>query len=144
MMLTRWEPRGLGTLRTEMDRLFDHFVGNEPRPRDDWFRPALEVAEDVDSLTVKVELPGVDKEKIDVKIDGPQLTISGSKEEKRDEGDKSYHVYEARYGSFQRTLHLPETIDTAKSEADYTDGVLTITFAKKEESKPRKLEIKLK
>ena len=153
MVLARWEPFRLRKLGSEMDRLFGHFLGHEgqPRARDGWFRPAIEVVEDAESLTVRAEIPGVERDELDVKIDGRLLTISGTKEEKReqkadeaDEKERTYHIYEARYGSFQRSLELPEHIDTEKVDAEFADGVLTVRLSKKEEAKPRQLTIDVK
>ena len=146
-MLARWEPFNLGSFRREMDRLFDHFLG-QPREGevDSWFRPAIEVSEDADKLVVKAEVPGVEKEKISVKLDGRVLTISGRKEEEREESDKekTYHIYERRYGSFQRAIELPDYVDTDNPEAEYTNGVLTVTLPKKEEAKPKQLKVNVK
>ena len=145
-MLARWEPFRVGNFRGEMDRLFDHFLAHHRHEGDGWFRPAIEVSEDESGLVVKAEVPGVEKDKLDVKVDGRILTISGTKEEKREESDKerTYHIYESRYGSFQRSLELPEYIDTGEPEADYSDGVLTVTLAKKEEAKPKQLTVNVK
>ena len=146
-MLARWEPLNLGSFRREMDRLFDHFLG-QPREGevDSWFRPAIEVSADADKLVVKAEVPGVEKEKISVKLDGRVLTISGRKEEEREESDKekTYHIYERRYGSFQRAIELPDYVDTDNPEAEYTNGVLTVTLPKKEEAKPKQLKVNVK
>jgi len=154
-MLARLEPFRTGNFRREMDRLFGHFLGNPHHHHDDGsYRPALEVSEDETALTVRVELPGVAKDALDVKVDGRLLTISGTKAERREENkegedgdegvERTYHIVESRYGSFSRTLELPEHIDTLNSEADYADGVLSIVFQKKEEAKPRQLEIHVK
>ena len=153
-MLARWEPFGLGSVRREMDRLLDHFAGHPHRHAGEgWFRPALEVSEDEGRLTVRAEVPGVEKDKLDVKIDGRLLTISGSKEAKREEKKEAekgedgngvtYHIVEARYGSFSRTIELPEYVDPELSEADYAEGVLSVTFPKKEAAKPKQLEIQV-
>ena len=142
-MLARWEPFRLGRFDHGMDRLFDHFLGHG-RTNGGHFHPALEVTEDEQSLVVRAEVPGVEKEKLDIKIDGRLLTVGGTKEEKREEKETTYHIYESRYGEFRRTLELPEYVDTDKSEADYSDGVLTITFAKKEEAKPKQLEVRVR
>ena len=139
-MLARWEPFRRGNL----ERLFDHFLGHDGDSRTGWFRPAIEVAEDENSLVVRAEIPVVDRDKLDVKVDGRLLTVSGTKEDKHEENEKTYHIYEARYGSFQRTLELPEYVDTEKTDADYTDGVLSVSFAKKEEAKPKQLELAVK
>ena len=151
-MLARWEPFRLGNFGRGMDRLFDHFLGHpHGHVVDGWFRPALEVTEDEGGLTVRAEVPGVERDKLDVKVDGRLLTISGTKEEKREEKkedeeapERTYHIVESRYGSFSRTIELPEYIDTESSEADYADGVLSIVFQKKAEAKPKQLEIHVK
>jgi len=154
-MLARWEPLRLGNFGLGMDRLFDHFLGHpHGHAGNGWFRPALEVTEDEGGLTVRAEVPGVERDKLDVKVDGRLLTISGTKEERREEKkegeegeeapERTYHIVESRYGSFTRTIELPEYVDSENSEADYADGVLSIVFQKKAEAKPKQLEIHVK
>jgi len=142
-MLTIRDPWNMGTFRSEMDGLFDRFLGASGPGKESRYRPPIEAWESEESLVVRVELPGVEREKVNVKVEGQVLTVSGTKEEKRKEKEK-YHIYEVGHGAFQRVLQLPEYADSEKCSADYADGVLEIAFPKKEEAKPKQVQIKVK
>ena len=99
------------------------------------------MAEHDDAIVVKAELPGLNPDDIEVSVHGNTLTLSGEKKESsEDKGDNYYHV-ERRYGRFHRDVLLPAEVDAEKVEANYKDGVLTITVPKTEEAKPKKIKI---
>lgn len=148
--LTRWVPSRLGDLRTEMDRLFEDFLGGdgfEPfalsRRMSDLSMP-LDVIEEKDKLVVKTELPGLKQKDIQVDLQDDVLTIKGEKKNEVEEKDKHFHRVERTYGSFSRSLALPSYVDAGKVDARYDQGVLTITLNKKEEAKPKKIDIEVK
>jgi HSP20 family protein len=106
------------------------------------FAPAFEVKETNDSFVLRADLPGVDEKDLDVAMHNGVLTVSGSRSaEERKEGE-SYALYERQYGSFSRSFALPDMADGERIDAKLTNGVLTLTIGKKEEAKPRKIEIK--
>lgn len=106
------------------------------------FSPAFEVKETTDSFVLKADLPGVEEKDLDVAIHNGVLTVSGSRQsEERKEGE-SYAIYERQYGSFSRSFSLPDMADGERIDAQLTNGVLTLTIAKKAEAKPRKISIK--
>lgn len=105
-------------------------------------RPALNVAESEDAITVTIELPGIDREDVTVSIEDGVLTVSGEKKASAERKEDSYHVVERRFGSFSRTLTLPNTISAEDSDARFENGLLTISLPKHERVKPRRLEIK--
>ena len=114
-------------------------------------RPAIEVIENKDNYKVKVQLPGIKKDNIDVEIDNDFMTICAETheekdEEKQDENNKRYHTSEFRYGKYQRTISFDQPIKVDEADAQYKDGVLTITIPKQniETKEPKKLEIKEK
>jgi HSP20 family protein len=118
----------LVTLRQAMDRLFD-----EP-----FFRPvngspgdggnlALDVRTTKDALVVEAALPGVKPEDVDISLHDNVLTISGERRVEQEEERSGYHIRERRYGSFSRSVALPEGIDESKISARYEDGVLEVT-----------------
>jgi HSP20 family protein len=141
----------LGTLRTEMDRLFDSFV-REPFSMLDWpsftgsekWWPAIDVAETDKELTIHAELPGIDPKEIDVSVTGDQLVISGEKKEKTERKGDGYLHNETRYGSFRRVIPLPEGVDSEHVDAQYANGVLTLTLPKTPAALPKRVEIKVK
>ena len=114
-------------------------------------RPAIEVIQNKDNYKVKVQLPGIKKDNIDVEIDNDFMTICAEtheekEEEKQDENNKRYHTSEFRYGKYQRTISFDQPIKSDEAQAEYKDGILTITISKQniETKEPKKLEIKEK
>jgi len=104
--------------------------------------PALDIAEKDDSVVVKVELPGLKAENIELSVDRNMLTVSGEKKDQTEENGENYYHVERRYGKFQRTISLPGEVNKDKIEANFRDGVLTITLPKAEEAKPKKIPVK--
>ena len=143
MKLTKYERPGLvwpgfgrlANLQDELDQLFES-------PPTGW-APALDVQEDKDKFTIRVELPDLKREGINVSLQDGALIISGErKEEKISEGTK-LHRQERFYGKIQRALTLPEPVAADKVKADYKDGVLTVTLPKTEEAKPKKIDVSI-
>ncbi len=150
--LTRWQrPQmamwpGFGRLtdlRDEIDRLFEAPLAELARSSHilSGWTPALDVYEDKDNVYVRVELPGMKKEDIDLSLHNGSLSISG--ERKSDESFKDAEVYreERFFGRFQRTVTLPTAVAGDKVKAQYKDGILTITLPKAEEAKPKHIEL---
>jgi HSP20 family protein len=142
-----------GTLRSEMDRLFDSFMGGVPTfpsmlgpggSRGFALSPSIDVKETDKEIVVETELPGLDEKDISLSVQNGVLTIQGEKKLDYDEEKENYHVMERRYGSFQRSLRLPDTIDDTKIDARFDNGVLKVTLPKRPEltREQRKIEIK--
>lgn len=141
-----------GAMRDEIDRLFERFERGWPRwpaPFGRTFEseaivPSLDVHDDGKHLTIEADLPGVDEKDVTVTLANGLLTIKGEKKSEREEKDKSYYVAERSYGSFERSLRLPDTIDEGKLEARFDKGVLRVTAPKKPEAikAEKKIEIK--
>ena len=136
-------------LRSEIDRLFDSFV-REPFGALDWpswgggkWSPAIDVAESDKEVTVRAELPGIDPKDLDVTVSGGQLMISGEKKESSETKDKGVYHSETRYGSFHRTVPLPEGVDTEHVDAQYAHGVLTLRLAKTPQAATKRIEVKV-
>ena len=142
--LTTWPGYGrLTDLRDEIDRLFES-------PLTEWARasnllsgwtPALDIYEDKDNLFVKVELPGMKREEIDVSIHEGSLSISGERKSEQTHEDADVYRAERFFGRFQRTVTLPTPVAAEKVKAQYKDGILTITLPKTEESKPKHIDV---
>lgn len=153
-------PTTMATLRERIDHLFDEFQEGWPfgsmRRRAahtigvpfDWgFRsPAIDFADRGKAIELKAELPGMDENDIEVQLTDRVLTISGEKKEEHVEGEKDsdYYLSERRYGSFKRSISIPEEVDTDKVEASFKKGVLTVTLPKdaKALKKAKKIEVK--
>lgn len=144
--LIEWRPfREVSRLRREMDRLWDDFFGPGRlglRPLEAEWAPAVDVAETADKVVVKAEVPGMEPKDIDITLAGEILSIKGEKKSEREEKKENYHLEERSYGSFSRSLRLPAAVDAEKIEAKYDKGVLTVTCPRKEEVKPKAIEIK--
>ncbi len=158
----RWD--SLTSLREEVDRLFDDFGWHWPvgpfAPRRRGLlaplrgfpagrgvsAPAVDIADLAKEIQVRVELPGMAEKDIDVEISDNMLTIRGEKREEREEGEKEgrYYISERRYGSFERSLRLPESANRDKVEARFSNGVLTIAFPKTKEALQKTKKIKIK
>jgi HSP20 family protein len=106
--------------------------------------PLVDVKETSDALIFNAEMPGVKEEEIEVTIENNVLTIKGERKFERDEKNENYHRVERAYGSFQRSFSLPNNLDVDNVKADYSDGMLEISFPKKEEAKPRQVKVDLK
>ncbi len=144
--LTPWRPFGeLGTLRREMDRLWDSFFGERPLARM-WERewaPSLDVSETKDNFVVKAEVPGIDAKDIDISLTGDVLTIRGEKKQEREEKEEDYHLLERSYGSFSRSIRLPAEVESTKIKASYKNGILRVTLPKSEKVKAKEVRIKV-
>lgn len=106
--------------------------------------PKLDVAELKDKFEIKAELPGMDEKDIELSLDDGLLTISGEKKAETEEKDKGYYLKECSYGTFSRSIRLPDNIADDKIEAKFKKGVLTIDLPKKEVIPPKSRKIAIK
>jgi HSP20 family protein len=107
------------------------------------FVPPVDIYEDAQALTLKLEVPGVKQEDLDIRVENQTLTVKGERKFESDQKEENFHRIERRYGSFVRTFTLPQTIDTGAVKAGYDAGVLTITLAKRPEAKPKQVKIEV-
>jgi HSP20 family protein len=150
--LTRWNrPElaawpGIGRLtglRDEIDRLFESplaELARSSRLLSGW-TPALDLYEDKDNLYVKVEVPGMKREEVDVSLHEGSLSISGERKSEQKHEDAEVYRAERFFGRFQRTVTLPTPVAADKVKAQYKDGILTITLPKTEEAKPKHIDV---
>jgi len=140
------------SFRSEMDRLFDSFLGGMPSltslrqgfPSTQVITPTLDVKENEKEIVVKADLPGMDEKDINLTIHNGVLSLRGEKKSEHTDERENYHVMERSYGSFQRSIRLPDTIDEDKAEARFDKGVLTITLPKRPESVSAQKKIQIK
>jgi len=133
--------------QSKADNLFNRFFENDFFPVADPFWnesafPKLDICEGRKKITVKAEIPGVDKKDIHVAIDGRMLTIRGEKKQEETEKTDNYHRIERSYGSFNRSIHLPADVDEKKVNASFKKGVLQIELSKKKESQTKTIKVK--
>ena len=143
MALVRWEPlRELNTIQGEVNRLFNTFfdtpvtAGVARR----WL-PAMDLVEGADHFVLRADLPGLSEEDVAIEVEDGVLTVSGERKAEHEENDEGYHRVERAYGSFSRSLTLPEGVDPDAVEASFDRGVLEVRIPKPEQRKPRKVAI---
>jgi len=107
------------------------------------FVPAVDVYEDEHKLVLKLEVPGIKQEDLDVRLENQALTVKGQRKFESEEKEENFHRIERRFGSFSRSFTLPVSIDTASIAAKYENGVLAIQLAKKEAAKPKQVKIEI-
>ncbi len=139
MSLTHTDP--LANLRMFEDA-FSRLL-SEPRTGRPW-SPPVDIFETENELVLKADVPDVDLNNVDVRVQNQTLTISGERQFQQDQNSKGYHRIERSYGSFMRSFSVPSTVDTEKVSAEYKNGVLTISLPKKEAAKPRQVKIEAK
>src|SRR6266446_9757194 len=144
-LITRYDPfREFATLQDRMNRLFRDPRG--PEGQDESltttnFAPPVDVYEDEHSITLKIEVPGIDEKDIDVRIENNTLTVHGERKFEKEEKEENFRRVERQYGSFTRQFTLPNTVDPEQVSATYDKGVLKITLAKKAEAKPKQIKV---
>lgn len=143
MALVRWEPaRELSSLQSEMNRLFSSFfeTPSEPSAARRW-TPAMDLVETDAEYVIKADLPGVSEEDVHVEVEGDVLTISGERKAEHEERKEGYYRIERSFGSFRRSITLPEGVDVSKVAARFDKGVLEVRVPKPVETAPRKVAI---
>ena len=147
--MSRHRGRGFYDPLSEMNRLFGEMFGDLTRqtqtaqrsPAAEW-APAIDVVQREDDLVVRAELPGAKPEDVDVTVQNAVLSISGKREEEREEERGGYLVRERRYGSFRRSLQLPQDVDEGKINARFENGVLEVTIqGAAADQEPRRVQI---
>jgi HSP20 family protein len=142
MALVRWEPaRELDTLQGEVNRLFDTFFGAPANGRSRRWVPAMDLVETEDALILRADLPGLERDDVNIEIKDRVLTVSGERKSEHEEKADGFHRVERAYGGFARSLTLPEGVVADKIEANFDKGVLEVRIPKPEETQPHKVEI---
>jgi HSP20 family protein len=116
---------------------------SEPRTGRPW-SPAVDIYETENELVLKADLPDVELNDIDVRVENQTLTLKGERKFEREDSGKGYHRIERSYGSFVRSFTVPPQVETDKVAAEYRNGVLTVTLPKKEAAKSRQVKVEVK
>lgn len=122
--------------------IMDEFFNDEVRTRQESFSPSMDISENEKEFVIEVEVPGMDKENIQINMEKNVLTISGERKFQEKEEDKQYHRVESHYGTFSRSLTLPDNADSESIQAAYENGILSISIKKSEKSLKKQIEIK--
>jgi HSP20 family protein len=139
--LVRWDPfREVATMQNELSRLMNGIFESTGRPEQAWV-PTVDVWETADSVVYAFDLPGVAQDVISVEVEDGALTVSATRQRQKEVEDERYHRLERRYGTFSRTVGLPQGVSEDSIRASYRDGVLEITVPKPEQVKPKRIQV---
>lgn len=142
--LTIWNPlQEMDAIHNRLSDAFYRTPFSNNHNGDATWMPAADIVEDEKTYRVTLELPGVAKENIEVKVEDDYLHLSGERKEAEKTEGTTLHRVERAHGKFARRFRLPKDADPANVKADYRDGVLTITLSKKEEALPKQIEVKV-
>jgi HSP20 family protein len=146
MAIVRWEPfRELSTLQSEMNRLFNSVFDSPTGPGNGgaarrWM-PAMDLVETEDDFVLRADLPGMTEDDVKIEFEDGTLTISGERRSEHETKNEGYYRVERAYGSFSRSLTLPQGVDPERVSASFDKGVLEVRVPKPEARKPRRIEI---
>jgi HSP20 family protein len=148
MAIVRWDPfREVVSLQSRLNSLFQDYgrgqsEGEALSPAS--FAPPVDIYEDDQKLVLKLEVPGVKEDELDIQVEGRTLTVRGERKFSSEENQENFHRVEHRYGTFARSFTLPNMVDAESVKATYDAGVLEVSLAKKAEAKPRQIKIGVK
>jgi len=155
MSLTRFVPFSAGlsdvaVLQNRLNSIFQDFArpAAELTPASETlsmgnFVPAVDIYEDAHKLILKLEVPGIRREDLDIRVEGRTLLVKGERKFEAEEKEENFHRIERRYGSFVRSFTLPGSVNTDEIAATTADGVLSISLAKKPEAKPKQIQVQV-
>jgi len=141
--LTRYRPiNGIFSLPREIDRLMEDTLGPWGRGENlrQWF-PVTDISETPESLTLRLEVPGLTRDQIKISVENNTLSVRGEKVQETSSEDESFHRTERSFGAFERSFALPPYVDTDQVQASLNDGVLAISLPRREEAKAREISI---
>ena len=124
----------------EIDRVFDAFFGQNEQQARRWV-PPMDLVEAEDHFLLKADLPGLSEGDVNIEVQDGSLTISGERRAEHTEQERGFYRIERSFGSFNRSLTLPDGVDPDRIEASFSHGVLEVRIPKPEERKPRRIEI---
>ena len=144
-MITRWDPfREFATLQDRMSRLFqDVPAQREELMSGGTFIPPVDVYEDENKITLKLEVPGIEEKDLDVRLENNTLTVRGERKFEQEEKEENFHRIERRYGAFSRSFTLPNTVDAENVRANYENGILRLELLKRAEAKPKQIKVNI-
>jgi HSP20 family protein len=139
--LVRWTPwNELASVHNEMSRLMNGLLEGNGRTTQAWV-PALDVWETENEIVYAFDLPGIPEESVNVELEDGSLTVSAERERQHEVSDDRFYRFERRYGTFSRTIGLPQGVDESGIRAEYKEGVLEVHVAKPEQPKPRRIQV---
>jgi len=142
MTLIQYNRPDISTAGKHFSDIMDEFFNEAVANRSSTFTPSINVSETEDQFSIEVEVPGMNKDDININVENSTLTISGERKQKSEENDRRFHRVETHYGTFNRSFQLPDHVDEDSIEASYSNGVLEITMGKREEKLKKQIAIK--
>ena len=142
MAISRWYPiREVASLQDRVNSIFQDFAGDNQSVTAASFAPAVDVYENGEKLVLKLDIPGIKEEDLDIRVENQTLSVRGERKFESEEKEENFHRIERRYGSFYRSFSLPTSVDTENVQADYDAGVLKLELKKKASAQPRQIKI---
>ena len=142
MAISRWSPiREVAALQDRVNSLFQDFGGDGQAVTAASFAPLVDVFENGEKVVLKLDLPGIKEDDLDIRVENQTLSVRGERKFENEEKEENFHRIERRYGSFYRSFSLPTTVDTENVGATYKDGVLKLELKKKASAQPRQIKI---
>ena len=147
MAITRWDPfRDVLTLQNRLNSMFQDYgrvSGENDLVTTAAFVPPVDVYEDEHKIVLKLEVPGLKQEDLDIQLENNSLTVKGERKFEKEEKEENFHRIERRYGSFFRSFTVPNTVNTESVKANYDAGVLRIELEKRAEAKPKQIKVQI-
>jgi len=147
MAITRWDPyREVVTLQNRLNSLFQDYNRGESATDPvsaASFVPPVDIYEDDHQIVLKLEVPGMKQEDLDIQLENNTLTVRGERKFEKEEKEENFHRIERRYGSFYRAFTIPNTVNPESVKADYDAGVLRIRLEKRAEAKPKQIKVEV-
>jgi len=142
MTISRWYPiREVASLQDRVNTLFQDFAGDNGTVTAAAFAPAVDVFENGEKVVLKLDIPGIKEEDLDIRVENQTLSVRGERKFENEEKEENFHRIERRYGSFFRSFSLPTTVDTDNVAATYEAGVLKLELKKKTSAQPKQIKI---
>jgi HSP20 family protein len=147
MAITRWDPfRDVMTLQNRLNSLFQDYnrgSGENELMSTSGFVPPVDVYEDQHKIVLKLEVPGMKQEDLDIQLENNNLIVRGERKFEKEEKEENFHRIERRYGTFYRAFNIPNTVNPDNVKADYDAGVLRIELEKKAEARPKQIKVQV-
>ena len=146
MAITRWDPfRDVLTLQNRLNSLFQDYRGQNEGDMVSTaaFVPPVDIYEDEHKIVLKLEVPGLKQEDLDIQLENNTLTVRGERKFEKEEKEENFHRIERRYGSFFRSFTVPTTVNPEGVKASYDAGVLRVELEKKAEAKPKQIKVQI-
>jgi len=141
MALIKYNQPSTDLLSRRFNDIIDEFFNDTSEYRSNGFVPSVDISETEKQFEISAQLPGMEKDDINIDLENGRLTISGERELKKEKDGKNYHRVETQFGKFSRSFYLPDSVDEDTIKANYKDGVLNITIDKNEEKVKKQIKV---